>query len=132
MDPMMGIVGAIGIARWSWTLMRDTAAVLLDRTDPHVAAEIRDRVEGPGDARIADLHVWRVGPEAHAAIVSAVGAALTGETIRARLAPVPELPHLTLPCPRPAPPPPPHPPPPAPGNPFRARPPGRTRAREKR
>src|SRR3546814_4857680 len=48
MDPMMGIVGAIVIARWSWTLMRDTAAVLLDRTDPHVAAEIRDRVEGPG------------------------------------------------------------------------------------
>ncbi|MBB5704806.1 CDF family Co(II)/Ni(II) efflux transporter DmeF [Sphingopyxis panaciterrulae] len=98
MDPMMGIVGAIVIARWSWTLMRDTAAVLLDRTDPHVAAEIRDRVEGPGDARIADLHVWRVGPEAHAAIVSVVGAAITGETIRERLAPVPELAHLTVEC----------------------------------
>jgi len=98
MDPMMGIVGAIVIARWSLTLMRDTAAVLLDRTDPHVAAAIRARVEGPGDARIADLHVWRVGPEAHAAIVSVVGAAVTGETIRERLAPVPELAHLTVEC----------------------------------
>src|SRR3546814_17228243 len=85
MDPMMGIVGAVVIARWSWTLMHDTAAVLLDRTDPHVAAEIRALVEDPGDARIADLHVWRVGPEAHAAIVSVVGAAVTGEAIRARL-----------------------------------------------
>jgi len=98
MDPMMGIVGAIVIARWSWTLMRDTAAVLLDRNDPHVAAEIRERVEGPGDARIADLHVWRVGPEAHAAIVSVVSASVSGETIRERLAPVSELAHLTVEC----------------------------------
>src|SRR3546814_2330738 len=33
MDPMMGIVGAVVIARWSWTLMHDTAAVLLDRSE---------------------------------------------------------------------------------------------------
>lgn len=66
MDPAMGIVGAIVIARWSWSLMRDTGAVLLGTTDNHM----RQCVEGPGDARIADLHVWRIGPEAHAAIVS--------------------------------------------------------------
>lgn len=97
MDPVMGIVGAGVIARWSWSLMRDTAAVLLDRTDDHVADEVRELVETPGDARIADLHVWRVGPEAHAAIVSVVAAqAVTGDTIRARLAPVHELAHLTI------------------------------------
>jgi len=97
MDPVMGIVGAIVIARWSWTLMRDTAAVLLDRTDDHVAGEVRELVEAPGDARITDLHVWRVGPEAHAAIVSVVAdQGVTGETIRARLAPVHELAHLTV------------------------------------
>lgn len=97
MDPMMGIVGAIVIARWSWTLMRDTASVLLDRTDGHVADEVRDLVEAPGDARIADLHVWRVGPQAHAAIVSVVAkAGVTSETIRSRLAPVHELSHLTI------------------------------------
>ena len=97
MDPVMGIVGAVVIARWSWSLMRDTAAVLLDRTDDHVADEVRELVETPGDARIADLHVWRVGPEAHAAIVSVVAAqAVTGDTIRARLAPVHELAHLTI------------------------------------
>ncbi len=96
MDPIMGIVGAVVIARWSWTLMRDTAAVLLDRTDDHVAQEIRDLVEGPGDARIADLHVWRVGPDAHAAIVSVAGSSLAAATVRARLAPVHEVRHLTV------------------------------------
>lgn len=99
MDPVMGIIGAVVIARWSWTLMRDTAAVLLDRSNPHVAEEVRDLVEAPGDARIADLHVWRVGPEAHAAIVGVValsGVGLDSRVIRERLKPVHELAHLTI------------------------------------
>lgn len=97
MDPVMGIVGAIVIARWSWALMRDTASVLLDTTDTHVAEEVRELVEAPGDARIADLHVWRIGPEAHAAIVSVVGRqGVDSRIIRARLAPVHELAHLTV------------------------------------
>ena len=97
MDPVMGIVGGIVIARWSWTLMRDTAAVLLDTADKHVEDEIRDLVEAPGDARITDLHVWRVGPEAHAAIVEVTGAASTA-AIRTRLGPVHEIAHLTVAC----------------------------------
>ena len=97
MDPVMGVVGAIVIARWSWSLMRATASVLLDATDHHVADEVRALVETPGDAKIADLHVWRVGPEAHAAIVSVLGGhGVNGDTIRARLAPVHELAHLTV------------------------------------
>ncbi|SEG20034.1 CDF family Co(II)/Ni(II) efflux transporter DmeF [Bosea lathyri] len=95
LDPMMGIVGAVVIAAWSLTLMRDTAAVLLDTTDHHLEAEIREHVEAEGDAHITDLHVWRVGPGAHAAIVSVAGA-VDGETVRARLAPVHELAHLTV------------------------------------
>ena len=99
MDPVMGIVGAIVIARWSWSLMRDTASVLLDRTDAHVEQEIRDLVERPGDARIADLHVWRIGPEAHAAIVGVVAApGVSSANIRDRLSPVHELAHLTVEC----------------------------------
>ncbi|WP_312162092.1 CDF family Co(II)/Ni(II) efflux transporter DmeF [Phenylobacterium sp.] len=95
LDPVMGMVGAVVIGRWSWILMRDTARVLLDATDEHVAAEIRELLEGPGDARICDLHVWRVGPEAHAAIVSVVGGLDAGE-VRRRLIPVHELRHLTV------------------------------------
>ncbi len=97
LDPVMGIVGAIVIARWAWSLMGVTAGVLLDQTDEHVAAEIRERVEQPGDARITDLHVWRVGPDAHAAIVSVVGQASTdADSIRERLKPVHEVSHLTV------------------------------------
>jgi cation diffusion facilitator family transporter len=97
LDPAMGIVGAAVIARWSWSLMRDTAIVLLDQTDEHVAQEIRMLVEQPGDASITDLHVWRVGPQARAAIVSVLGSpALSADDIRERLKPVHEISHLTV------------------------------------
>ncbi|MCD5989135.1 CDF family Co(II)/Ni(II) efflux transporter DmeF [Pseudomonas sp. CDFA 553] len=97
LDPVMGIVGALVIARWSWSLIRTTSGVLLDRTDEHVAQEIRDIIEQSGDTKITDLHVWQVGPEARAAIVSVVGnASVTVDMIRARLAPVHEVTHLTV------------------------------------
>ncbi|MGE8098025.1 CDF family Co(II)/Ni(II) efflux transporter DmeF [Pseudomonas fluorescens] len=97
LDPVMGIVGAIVIANWALGLMRDSAAVLLDTTDEHVAAEVRELLESTGDVSITDLHVWRVGPQARAAIVSVVtSAAVTADAIRERLAPVHELSHLTV------------------------------------
>jgi len=97
MDPIMGIVGAIVIARWSRSLMRDTAAILLDRTDRHVADEVRELVETTGDARITDLHVWKVGPEAHSAIVGvSAQPGVDATEIRRRLVPVHELQHLTV------------------------------------
>ena len=95
LDPLMGIVGAAVIARWSWTLVRDTSAVLLDTANPQLIEEVRECIEGPGDARVADLHVWRVGPQAHAAIVCVVGA-LSTQAVRDRLKPVHELGHLTV------------------------------------
>ncbi|WP_223542608.1 CDF family Co(II)/Ni(II) efflux transporter DmeF [Pseudomonas sp. BF-RE-26] len=97
LDPVMGIVGAIVIAKWAVGLMRDSAAVLLDVTDEHVADEIRELLESSDDVRISDLHVWQVGPQALAAIVSVVAAAnVSADTIRERLAPVHELSHLTV------------------------------------
>ncbi|MBP5953697.1 CDF family Co(II)/Ni(II) efflux transporter DmeF [Pseudomonas sp. P42] len=97
LDPVMGIVGAIVIAKWAFNLMRDSSAVLLDATDEPVAAEIRELLETSGDVRISDLHVWQVGPQARAAIVSVVASAgVTAEAVRARLAPVHELSHLTI------------------------------------
>ncbi len=71
MDPMMGIVGALVIARWSWGLMRDTGATMLDyrQSDDPIAAKIRWVVEAEGD-HITDLHVWQLGPGHHAAIVA--------------------------------------------------------------
>lgn len=97
LDPAMGIVGAIVIARWAWTLMRDTAAILLDRTDRRLAERARGLVEADGGVRITDLHVWRVGPEAHAAIVSVVASPeVDTAAIRRRLAPLHAIAHLTI------------------------------------
>ena len=95
LDPVMGIVGGMVIAIWSWNLLRDTSSVLLDTADPHLEQEIRDEVERPGDARIFDLHVWRVGPGAHAAIVAFAGAA-SADAVRQRLTAVHELQHVTV------------------------------------
>ena len=72
MDPLVGIVGAIVIARWSWGLLRDAGAVLLDTVpDQALSERIRERLETNGD-RIVDLHLWRVGPGHMAAIVAVV------------------------------------------------------------
>jgi cation diffusion facilitator family transporter len=73
MDPAMGVVGSAIIARWSYGLLRDSSRVLLDGD---VAADALERVralieDGSGD-RVADLHLWRVGPKELAAIVSIV------------------------------------------------------------
>jgi len=69
-DPVVGMVGAVVIASWAWGLVRDTGAILLDMTpDSGLAARLRQVVETEGD-RIADLHVWRLGPGHLGAIVS--------------------------------------------------------------
>jgi len=73
MDPVMGLVGSLVIARWSLGLLRDTSRVLLDaETSDARRAEIVAALEADGDARVADLHLWRVGPRHLAAIVSLV------------------------------------------------------------
>lgn len=97
LDSVVGVLGAIVIARWSWGLLTDTARVLLDRAEPGLAETIRAAVEAPGDARIVDLHVWRVGPQAHAAIVETEGLA-NAAAIRSRVASVPAVAHLTVAC----------------------------------
>tara|TARA_R110002095_G_scaffold203677_1_gene185762 strand:- start:360 stop:731 length:372 start_codon:yes stop_codon:yes gene_type:complete len=72
MDPLMGIVGAIVIMRWSVGLMRGAGAVLLDATpDEAMSTRIRDILEREGDA-VSDLHLWRVGPGHMALMVSLV------------------------------------------------------------
>lgn len=70
MDPLMGIVGAVVIARWSYGLIRDTGGVLLDLQEPVIEVEVRRAIESEADNRVDDLHLWRVGPRGFAAIVS--------------------------------------------------------------
>ena len=72
LDPVIGIVGALVIAQWSFTLIRSSAATLLDTMpDRNLENSIRSALE-TGTDRISDLHLWRVGPGHHAAIISIV------------------------------------------------------------
>ena len=98
MDPAMGIVGGLVIARWSWGLIRDAGRVLLDYVpaDEELPEEIREVIEGEGD-RITDLHVWQLGPRHHGAIVSIRSAAPQEPSIyREKLAHIHELSHVTI------------------------------------
>ena len=97
MDPAAGIVGAVVIAAWSYGLIRDTGAILLDMVpDRNVERGIRQAVETDGDV-LAALHVWRLGP-------GHLGASVAGQTSRARdstyyrerLAGLPSLSHVTV------------------------------------
>lgn len=94
LDPVIGIVGAIVIARWSLSLMKETAGILLDTTDTHVADQVRQVVDEL-DASIVDLHVWRVGPGALAVIVD-VAEPASAPGIRERLSGLRGVVHLTV------------------------------------
>ena len=73
MDPLMGIVGAIMVASWSWRLLRGTSGILLDHQAPSkVEKAIRDAIEKRDDNRIADLHIWSIGPTIFASAISVV------------------------------------------------------------
>jgi cation diffusion facilitator family transporter len=70
MDPAVGLIGAVVIAAWAYTLVRDTSAVLLDMTpDRGMAKRMRAMIETDGD-RLTDLHLWRLGPGHLGAIIS--------------------------------------------------------------
>jgi cation diffusion facilitator family transporter len=73
LDPLMGIVGAALVSRWSYGLIKDSARVLLDRqADEQTIAAIRESLQrDPGD-RVTDLHCWSIGPGIYAADVAIV------------------------------------------------------------
>lgn len=98
MDPVMGIIGGFVIARWSWGLIRDSGAVLLDYlpSDEDLPEEIRKAIE-TGDDTITDLHVWQLGPGHHGAILSIRSAApQQPQVYRSKLAHLHDLSHLTV------------------------------------
>ncbi len=97
-DPVMGAVGALVIARWSWGLIRDTGSVLLDAAaeGEEVREEIREAI-APTGSEVTDLHVWQVGPGHFAAIVSLIAQEPREPAhYKALLAHIHELVHVTV------------------------------------
>jgi Co/Zn/Cd efflux system component len=78
-------------------LIRSSGAVLLDTVpDPKLADSVRERLEVSGD-RVADLHLWRVGPGHTAVIVSVVSdRPQSPDAYKARLHDLPGISHLTV------------------------------------
>lgn len=98
LDPLVGVLGAVVIAVWAVGLLRESSAVLLDREMDHpLAHRIREDLESDGDAKVADLHLWRVGRDQFAAIACLVAdAPLAPSVYRARLDHHRQLAHLSL------------------------------------
>lgn len=98
MDSVMGIVGGIVIANWSYGLLRQSGRTLLDwNADEALTREVREAIEGDSDNRIVDLHIWQVGPEHHAAVISLVTHHVRpAEHYRRLLAGIHELGHVTV------------------------------------
>ncbi len=97
MDPLAGIVGAVVIASWAFTLIRDAGAILLDMNpDRAMTEKLRGAIECDGD-RLADLHLWRLGPGHLGAIVSVVTTSPRNEDFyRQKLIGFKSLSHLTI------------------------------------
>lgn len=73
LDAVMGIVGGLMISRWAIGLLRETGYILLDgQADEKLGTRIRSILENDADTRLADLHVWQVGAQDAAAIISLV------------------------------------------------------------
>lgn len=96
-DPLAGLLGAALVAHFAVSLVRQAGAVLLDMNpSAELTAEIRRRFEAPGE-RLLDLHLWKLGPGHHAAVLVVESAqGLTPQAARARIADIVGLSHVTV------------------------------------
>jgi cation diffusion facilitator family transporter len=73
LDPIMGMVGAVIITRWSYGLLKQTGPILLDSSiEQDYQTAIKETIENDSDNMIADIHIWKVGANHYAAIISIV------------------------------------------------------------
>jgi cation diffusion facilitator family transporter len=98
LDPAMGLVGAAVIGKWAWGLFRASSSALLDmESDSGLKEEVRQAIETGCDDRLADLHLWKVGPNHWAAILSIVSdCPMEPDHYKRKLADVHELGHISV------------------------------------
>ena len=96
-DAVVGLIGALLVARWALGLAHRAGGVLLDREAPAAVLEqIRSAIETE-DSRIADLHVWSVGMDSYAAALSIVAhAPRSPEDYKAKLPASARVVHATI------------------------------------
>lgn len=100
LDPVMGIVGSVLVTVWAFSLIKATGKVLLDAEmgDP-VVEEVKEVIQSlPEPVTLTDLHVWRVGTQKYACIVSLQtnSTDVTPQFIRKQLGVHEELVHISV------------------------------------
>ena len=70
MDPLMGIVGAIVIFHWSFGLIKESSAVLLDKSVDAPTLEKISIAMNEKNTVINDIHVWKIASSHQSAILS--------------------------------------------------------------
>ncbi|MBW3530796.1 CDF family Co(II)/Ni(II) efflux transporter DmeF [Shewanella sp. NKUCC06_TVS] len=98
LDPVMGIVGAVIISRWSWGLIQQTSPILLDGgVKASLQRKVVETLEAVPDHQVADLHLWRVSADHHAIMVSIVSHSPKDVSyFNQLLSQFPELAHITI------------------------------------
>jgi cation diffusion facilitator family transporter len=97
LDPLAGLAGTCVIAVWAYGLIKSSAAVLLDAVAGRTRATlIRERLEIDGD-RVADLHLWRIGP-GHLAMIAVMvtGRPRSPDDYKAQLVGIDGLSHVNI------------------------------------
>jgi len=98
MDPAMGIVGAIVILKWAYSLVTQTGKILLDyNVNKDFMTKIKAILESDSDTRISDIHAWKLGSQKYAAIVSIVTHyPKAPDYYKGLLKPLSDIAHLTI------------------------------------
>ena len=98
LDSAVGILGAAVIGWWAFGMLRDCGRMLLDYgAHDGIADRILARIEAESDNRVADLHVWQVGPRHLGVILSVVTHAPQPPAhYKALLVGLPRLAHVTV------------------------------------
>ena len=98
LDPVIGLVGAAVISKWSYGLVQDTGAILLDGAiDKQIKSNIMTAIEADGDSHITDLHLWYIGQNHLSAIIAIVTYnPRSPEYYKSLLNKIPSLVHVTV------------------------------------
>ena len=99
LDALLGIIGAVLVARWALGLIKETGKTLLDAEMDHpVIEEIREVIEDlPVVAKITDLHVWKVAKGKFSCILALETAEeLTADQVRHALTVHDEIVHVSV------------------------------------
>ena len=99
LDAVLGIVGSVLVAKWSWGLMCETGRTLLDAEMDHpVVAEIYEVIEQLDiPVNVTDVHVWKVGKGKFSCILALETAhALSADQVREALSIHEEIVHISV------------------------------------